>query len=259
MPRKPGVITARKRVSRQRRIVRPKLSVRNLENQSLHTRKVAASKDLTLVNSATSAGSFTLNNQGFTTLTTTAAQQTFYYSMAMGFCLADIPDATQYSLLYDRYRLNKVEVKLYPVNTMSATSNNVVGNPNPGLTWGNGQMGGFVHYAIDYDDRAAPTASDVGIDTLRNRTSYRMVNVARAKPITLSFRPRLAIAAYEASTAFAGYSNMRAQWLDTVSPSDDIEHYGWKAVFEIMNPSSNINYMNYKLEVTYHLEFRDPK
>lgn len=258
MPR-PRKTTTRKRVVKKR-IFKPKMTLRAKENQILCVRKHVASKDLLLGNvGASSTATTQLNNSGLFTLTCPAAQAIYYFTVGLGFCLRDVPDVSGYQLLYDRFRFRKVEVKLFPVNTVSATAVNIIGAPGTGETYGNGSIGGFLHHCIDYDDNVVPVASDVGIDTIRNRKSYKMVNIATNKPITMTLRPRIAVGAYESAAVFQGYANMPAMWCDTVAPSDVIEHYGWKGIFELVNPNSNVNYVNFKLEVTYHLEFCDPK
>jgi len=94
---------------------------------------------------------------------------------------------------------------------------------------------------------------------MRDRPSYKMYNLARARPIVIRIKPRCAVAAYQGSTAlFTGYKNVAAGWNDCVSPSHTIEHFGIKFIIEVLNPSAAVNYMNMKIEATYHMSFKDP-
>lgn len=113
----------------------------------------------------------------------------------------------------------------------------------------------ILHSAVDYDDDAAPTASDVGIDLLRARPSYRAENCSLTRKLTYSWKPRLAVAAY-GSGVFTSYANLPPVWLETASPS--VAHYGYKFIFEVMNPYAGVNYYGLKVELEYLMDFTDP-
>lgn len=191
-------------------------------------------------------GSLSFNNVGMTTITTTAVQTTFYYGFSMFFTLDTIPTFASYVSAYDRFNIQKVVVKIYPVCT-SSTGQDIV-NPS------NSQCNGFLHWVIDSEDANLPSASDLGVDTLRRRPSYRMVNLARSRPMTRTVMPRIALGAY--SGAFTSYANRKPGWIDTASPS--VQHYGLKGVFEVVNPSAVVHYINFKVEATYYFRLKDP-
>lgn len=210
---------------------------------------VVTSKDIvasSTMNVASSGGGVTVNNAGMFTTATGGAQTTYYHAFAMFFTASTLPNASAYTALFDRYRINKVSVRFYPVNTgNNAQDSSVVGNA---------QFGGFLHWIIDYDDAAVPTASDVGVDTMRQRLSYKMTNIHNKKNVlSRTFKPRMAVAAYGGT--FAQYQNVKAGWIDSVSLG--VQHYGLKGIFEMVAPSTNTYFQNFKLEVTYWFTTKD--
>lgn len=233
----------RRRTFRRRRTVNPGRLVRAPH----YFRVVVASKDFgSSAGTAASGGSFSFSNVGMTTLTTLAAQTTFYYAFSLYFSLSVLPNASQYLSLFDRYNLQRCTVKFYPVNNMVTASDTA----NPA----NSQFGGFLHWITDYDDADIPNASDIGVDELRQRTSYRMMNIHRSTVLSRSVRPRIAVGAY--SGAFTSFANRAPGWVDSNSPA--VQHYGIKGVFEMVNPSATISYQNFKCEITYHFRCKDP-
>jgi hypothetical protein len=200
---------------------------------------------MTLYTSAVSAGaSFSTNSAGLLNLTTGALQNVYYYAFSFGFCLADLPAITDFTALFERYRFDKVLVRLIPINNMSTTP----------ATGGNGGLGGLLHTAIDFNDFGAVSASESGINTLRQRPSYQMQSILTTEPLTWEVTPRVAMPAY-ASGAFSSYVNAPAPWLDILSTG--VEHYGMKWVFEAVDPTAAVSYFNFKMELEYRMSFTD--
>jgi len=232
----------RRLVRRKRVVARPGPSIRR------HAfRVIVGSKDFgSAIGIATSLGSMSVTNAGMTTLATIALQTTFYYAFSMYFTLNTLPNYTTYTNAYDQYMIKSVTLKFYPVNNMvtAQDANNLA----------NSQFGGFLHWIVDYDDAGIPTASDVGIDTLRRRPSYKMMNIHRSTCLRRSLRPHIAVGAY--AGAFTSFKNDKSGWIDCNSPAT--QHYGIKGIFEMVNPSANISFQNFKCEATFDLVFKDP-
>jgi hypothetical protein len=218
---------------------------RTVKNREYQFTRVAPSGSLTLVSASASSGaSTTINSAGLYNLATGSGQNQYYFTTSMGFCLADVPTASDFTGLFERWRLNAVEVTFLPMNTSSISS----------VAGGNGDLGLLLHSVVDYNDRALITASDTGINSMRQRPTYRLIQGTTGKPIRFRIRPRTAIAAY-AGGAFTSYVNMAPQWCDATSSS--VEHYGLKLCWEVMNPTSVASFINFKLEVKYWLSFTD--
>jgi len=232
--------------------LRPRRSGVLRENGILRISKVVGSAGMTLITApdvSTVGAALSFNTAGLVQFQSFGPNNN-YFSTAMAFCLADVPEAAQFAALYDLYKLKQVDIRIIPMSTnvISASTN------------GNYQVGGFVHYIVDHDDAKNFPASEIGLNQMRARKGYRMKNICR--PVNLRIRPRIAVAAYE-NGLFSGYLNMKSGWIstaDTIGTSNNlVEHYGLKFIYEMLSPgSAGLNYFNAKMEVKYHLEFKDP-
>lgn len=173
-----------------------------------------------------------------------------YGTLTMACRLSDLPNYTEFTNLFDQYRINSVTLKMYAFSTSSETGAAV----NPALS----QTSALVHSIIDYDDAAAPTASDVGIDVFRQFPSYRCRQMVRGdgKPLKYTFRPHAAVSAY-GTGAFTSYKNVPFGWVDSNSPG--VDGYGWKAIVELPTLNTLAYTFFSKVEVTYNLSFRNPR
>jgi hypothetical protein len=132
---------------------------------------------------------------GFSTSTTLT---TF---TALNFQLNNFGNASNFSGVFDQYRLRMVEVTLYP---------SVDQNPT-GTT-------GLLHSAIDYDDSNALTSITQILD-------YQNVVITRGDEVQKrTFIPHAAVAAYAA--AFTSFANETSPWIDAANLT--VQHYGIK-------------------------------
>jgi len=186
------------------------------------------------------------NNLVFTSTVTVG--QANYGTASFYAMLSDVTNAGEFTALYDRYTIVGCKLSLTPYSTVASSGAAV--SPlaqQPAL---------IMHHVKDYDDVALPSASEAGVDAIRQYTNYRSVNLMSrmGKPINIFFRPRVAIAAY--SGAFTSYKNVPFGWCDVASPA--VQGYGWKAVFESIGGGS-IHSFYFKGEVTYYLKFKNPR
>jgi hypothetical protein len=127
------------------------------------------------------------------------------------FQLNDIPQAATFTSLFDQYRIDKITVVFTPnlaITGIFSAANALLLTP-PQL-W----------YAIDYDNASviAPLTS------LMEYEGVRMVQAQDGKPITITFKPRAALAAY--AGAFTSYANVGNMWIDCANTT--VQHYGVK-------------------------------
>lgn len=117
--------------------------------------------------------------------------------------LANLPDATEFTTLFDQYRIVHVDMEFMPTfnQNVPATSTGYL----PIVT------------AIDYDDSTTATYAQLG------EYESAQYNVPEQRFVR-SVVPAIAIAAY--SGVFTSFANRRMQWLDCASPS--VVHYGLK-------------------------------
>jgi len=150
----------------------------------------------------------------------------------LSFKLSDAPSYTQFTALFDEYRITAIKLYWLPcfsVNTTAAAELTV-----PQLI-----------SAIDYDDASTPGSANVinAFDTLR---VHGMLN----KMYTRTLKPTVALATY--TTSFVGYAQRQDQWIDCNSPATT--HYGIKwGMVDANNSSSG---WAHGLRATFYIDFR---
>lgn len=251
-------VTGRRPLRRQqRRPMRPqrenrmtKSVVKGLQMyRPLFIKRTTTSRLMTLISSASSAGSITFNSgTNITVIATPASIGVSYHSLSLGFCLTDLPNVSEFTTLFDDYKICGIALKIYPLATNSNTESTAVSD-SP-------QNNGWLHHITDDNDYSGITASDVGIDAIRQYANYRVVNLARRKPIKRYIKPKIAIAGYDGVTTSSIY-NTRPQWINTGSTS--VPHYAWKGCFEIYNNADSATYQLFKIEATYYVGFKNWK
>ena len=169
-----------------------------------------------------------------------------YYASAIKFQMNQLPNFAEFQALFERYRINHIDVKITPFSTQAELQSS--GNQNASL---------FLHSVIDTDDADPPTTADAsGVNEMRERPSYRMVNCFQngGRPLRWRVRPKIAMPAY-GTGVFASYTHQSPQWIDWVSPT--VEHYGMKLMFESFSPLGVVSFWWYKIEAEYFFECAD--
>lgn len=147
------------------------------------------------------------------------------------FSLASLPNYTEFTNLYDQYKINRVRVEFVPRASMSE------------LGTGVGTVNFFTF--IDYDDNTAPGS----FAELLQRPSLKRTKVTSRHTRTL--RPCVAKPIYRDGATF-GYGTGRG-WIDCVNP--DVPHYGLKYYAEQIG--SALATSAYDLQVTYYVSFKN--
>ncbi len=142
------------------------------------------------------------------------------------FSLSSLPGYTDFTSLFDQYRIVQVTVCFSPINQTA------VGAP--------------IITAIDYDDNNTP----VSADDLRQYDTSRTCVATRYFERTLS--PRAAIAAYSGSAFTAYASSPENLWIDMASPG--IPYYGLKYYWTGRTGAT----AGYQVDARFVLQFRHP-
>lgn len=210
-------------------------------------KRVTSGRMMTQYNTSASAGSTCTWNSAFNTLTlvTSAVGGSHFFGIACAFALDDIPSITDFTALYDLYKINGIKMKIIPYNDTSLSPSNVGGY---------GACSAMVHHVQDDDDIVSPTASDVGVDEIRQYLGYVTQSACSKRPITRYIRPRIALAGAGAG-AFTVAVNIRPKWINCAYTN--ATHYGFKAIFEVFNTSAVATTFTYKIEPTYYLGFKN--
>lgn len=169
-----------------------------------------------------------------------------YGSMSYHFRLEDLPNYTEFQGLYEQYLVKKIQFRIVPFCTSASTA----GGVSPFA----GQPGVMFHYALDRDDSSIPTASEGGLDALRQRQGYKMRNIyaGSGKPIKISFTPSLASAVYQPGATTA-YGPKSSQWVDCTYPK--VEFYGLKIIVETVSAGA-AQVLFFKFEVKASVAFK---
>lgn len=161
---------------------------------------------------------------------------------AMDFKLNQLPDYSDFTYLFDRYRINAVAVKFYFSGVAGADTTGGAAAPTVSM-W----------IAKDYDDIAT---GGLSIDTLRQYQNCKLHNVTQGRPVTVKLRPAVASMMYKSDVA-TGYGPKWKQWVDCTYA--DVPHFGLK--YAINFNSSNVNkwatWPQIMREVTYYLSFKN--
>jgi hypothetical protein len=151
--------------------------------------------------------SYTISGAYATTTVTTAVA-------GLAFTLAGFAQYTEYTSLFDQYKIDEIELWFEPQNSQST----VYANTGQYVT------------AIDLDDASTPGSYN---SVLARSTS--LVTEGQTAHYH-KWQPHMAVAVY--SGAFTSFENVPADWLDVGSPN--VQHYGFK--FAALPTSAVISY-----------------
>lgn len=149
----------------------------------------------------------------------------FYYR------LVDVPGYTEFTTLFDQYRMTGVKMKFVPRASQNVSTQS---------------MGDLV-YIIDYDDATAPTSQN---QLLENQSVK--VRQVFSRPFSVYIRPRTNF------TVIGTSGNQTANipiktWLDCASP--DANYFGlkwaWVNAASTLSPLPSID-----IYITYYVQFR---
>lgn len=177
-------------------------------------------------------------NQGTISLTngTTSTFGVVYWN------LASIPGYTEFSAMYDFYKINAVSVRFIPISNVNLSGNSTL---EIQTTYYNR----FIS-VIDYNDRGVPTS----LDDLRQYSNCRVSpnNVVHKRFL----HPRPTIAVDEDSGSGGSYgigqASGRTTWITTAS--NQCEWYGIKYGIQHANPGATIG--AYNIETKVYLSFK---
>jgi len=146
------------------------------------------------------------------------------YLGSRSFILSDLPSYTEFTALFDRYKINGAKIAFYqPYQNGAATSVTQATTAVTTLPMIR------LHTAVDYDDASTPSS----VAVLEQYTSYKCVELTspniRGGKVTRYLKPRLAVSVYGGGV-FGNYGNSKAMWIDTSSPS--VNFYGIKWAYE---------------------------
>lgn len=208
---------------------------------------------LSLSTPAATGGEIQLMNEGFRFIIdrngSLVAGSMNYASFSLNFQIGSIPFISEFSSLFDSYRIRKVVVKIQSYGTVAMNPPGSAGQTYPNVS-------PMVHWVIDNDDNTLPTADAAGIDTLREYPSYRVRRLISDsdKPITIVLKPKTLTSTQTSGGTYVGPANAaRNLWLDIAV--NTAPHYGIKGIIQGINPqNSQVFSTPVRAETTYYFQ-----
>lgn len=158
---------------------------------------------------------------------------------ASNFQLANLPSYTEFSALFDNYKIHAVKMDFF--------------RPAIALGYGIGPKL-FLHTAVDYDDGNPPS----NVTDLEQRPSYKVVDLgsifSQKAKVTRYLKPKFLRMLYESGTT-TGYQPSRAGIVDMADPT--VPHYGLKWALQVIDEQGVSGTMPFafalQISVTYYL------
>lgn len=147
------------------------------------------------------------------------------------FALRDLPNYTEFTALYDMYKINAVKISFIPQMTQNV-SLGAINNPEASTRF---------FSVIDYNDSAAPAS----VDELREYQSCKITPILRTHKRYI-YKPKV----------LDSVLSSRNPWMATSNPSQPF--FGLKVAVEPMF-SSTTTVMNYNIEAKFYMSFKNVK
>lgn len=156
-----------------------------------------------------------------------------YQYGSMSFTLNSLPGYTEFTNLFDQYRIKKVLVQAFPFMTQESDTTTTPAR-------------NIFHWCVDHTDVTSPAAESDVLQYDNHKTLQAF------KPFNMSLTPVAATTVWQGVSS-NGYAPAKpASWIDCKSYG--VQHYGIKYVWN--NNNSNIDYMDFY--ATFWVEFREP-
>lgn len=151
-------------------------------------------------------------------------------SFAYNFSLNDLPNYTEFTSLYDMYKLNAVKITFIPQQTESISLGSINNANNVRF-----------FSAIDYNDSSAPASAN----ELREYQTCKVTSVFKQHKRYI-YKPKI----------LDSVSSSRTAWIATASPSTN--HYGLKVWVDPIDSTTTTS-MTYQVEAKLYLSFKQVK
>jgi len=131
---------------------------------------------------------------------------TIQFGISNLYKLSSVIDSTDFTNLYDKYKIVGVKLKImYQANTASTGGNSVM----PVIT-----------YCPDHDDAAIPGSLNI----VSTKAASRSRILTADKPVNIYIKPKVGVALYQG--LFTGFGTGSNMFINASNP--DVQHYGFK-------------------------------
>lgn len=181
-------------------------------------------------------------------LAVNAAGATGYLGYATYFTLANLNSYTDFSNLFDQYRINFIVMRIIwrstELSQLETQNNSGVGAPY------------VIHY-VDRDDATPPASSAAGANEAREYAKARQWTFDTGKrELVVKLVPNNLTQMYDSSVS-TSYTLAFKKWIDMVDTQ--MPYYGWKAVFVLPQNTGSTTAAFFDIECTYYIQCRDAK
>ena len=183
---------------------------------------------------------FTRYSDAVTTTTTSVTEQLTYQ-----FQLTDVIQYTEFTTLFDQYKIRMVEFHIQMISNPDATwlTNDATASANNTVNfypkfW----------YIKDYDGGGSDSLSEI-----KQRVGVKFIVMKPNKTYIIMLQPKVLVQTYKTLTS-TGYGP-KSMFIDCSSP--DVPHYGLNAVIDCLglNPADATGF-RFRVEYKFHLGFK---
>lgn len=201
------------------------------------------------------AGSFTVSTSSSTgsmsfdgstlVLTRGASAGTQFYSLAFAYKLSDLPDYSEFTALFDTYKICGVALRIIPLFSEASTATaSAVGG-----------IGIVLHSTSDYDDVSNYSPNEANINYMREVATYKCHNLLKIRKWSRYLKPAVRDAVYDGTT-LQPMGQKKNKWIDCSNA--DILHYGTKMIIETYSDATIALKIAFKVEAKYYLALKQP-
>lgn len=164
---------------------------------------------------------------------------------AASFLLSNLPGYTEFTALFDQYRLNCVVANFVwrssGLSTIETANNNLVGMP-------------IMYSVIDLDDATAPASISEIQEYGKHKTTYFSTS-RRHK--SFKIYPRNLNTIYRSGVTSAYTLGRRKAWLDITTT--DTPHYGFKWAIDVPQGGGTVVESSFDIVYTIYVQFRQSR
>jgi len=169
------------------------------------------------------------------------------YDIGAVFKLNDLILPTEFTSLYDRYKITRVQFRIQLIQNPSATWQ--VGAPTSNTPANTVNTYPKIWYCPDYDD-----SSSESIDQLRQRARVKCKILAPNKFVIINVKPAILVQDY-VSAISTGYSPAWNKWVD--AGNGNVPYYGIKLAFDTNGVTQIYQDWNIRMERKYWFTMKD--
>lgn len=166
-----------------------------------------------------------------------------FEGFSYSFTLSDLPDYTEYTKLFDQFRINMVKIYFIP--------NGNVNQIDPVIATQPSDYWNCIYTAIDTNDTTAPNNDNV----LRQYSTFKFSPNLKIHKRIVYPKPLIELYKSAVTTGYSNLPNSQKMWVSTNDST--IPYYGIKGGFD--NPTATNGYLYYKVQMVYYMSFRNSK